>query len=247
MNALATLTRTEARLIRRDPAALSMSLIMPGLLVVVLGFAIPVMREPQADIGGQRPIDLYVPILITLAILTTGLTTVPTTLTTYRERGVLRRLATTPVPPIRIVLAHLAVAVGITLAAVVLAIVAGVVSFGTPLPEAPLTAVLALAVGIAGIFALGLLIAAVSKRVTTSTGIGTIVYFPMLFLAGVWTPGPVMPDAVEVVQPFTPAGALTRALGDAWAGGAFPALELVVLVAYAIGLTALSARLFRWS
>ena len=247
MNAFATLTRTEARLMRRDPVALSMSLMLPAILVVVLGFAIPSMRTPEPDIGGLRPIDLYVPILIALAILTTGLTTVPTVLTTYRERGVLRRLATTPVPPLQIVLAHLAVAVGVTLLASVLALGAGVAAFGTDLPESPSTAVLALAVGIAGVFALGLLIAAVSKRVTTSQGIGTIVYFPMLFLAGVWTPGPVMPDAVAVVQPYTPAGALTIALGDAWTGNPFPALEIAVLAAYAAALTALSARLFRWS
>ena len=98
MNRLARLTTTELKLFLRDPMAWFFALAFPPLLLVVLG-AIPAFREPQADLGGRRVIDLYVPIVVGFVLAMLAISVVPTYLATYRERGVLRRLATTPVRP----------------------------------------------------------------------------------------------------------------------------------------------------
>jgi ABC-2 type transport system permease protein len=74
-----------------------------------------------------------------------------------------------------------------------------------------------------------------------------LVYFPMMFVAGVWTPGPVMPDAVRKVADFTPLGAASQAMSAAWAGDPVRWVHLVVMAGFTAGLGAIAVRSFRWS
>ncbi|GAA4675341.1 ABC transporter permease [Phytohabitans rumicis] len=244
---VARLTIVESKLFARDAMSLVMGVAFPALLLLALGLAIPGFRDPADELGGLRPIDVYAPIVLAMAIATTGVSTLPAYLATYRERGVLRRLATTPVGPVRLLGAQLAVNGAATLVAAVLAVAVATAGFGVDLPRQPLGFLLAFLLGTGAMFAVGLLIAAVAPRARTASGIGMLVYFPMLFFAGMWTPGPVMPDAVRRVSDFTPLGAASQAMQEAWTGGFPSVLHLGVLAAYLLGLGALAARLFRWS
>jgi hypothetical protein len=97
LQGLPKLTFVETKLFLREPAAVFFALAVPLLLLVILG-SIPGFRQPISDLGGLRVIDLYLPIIVAIALTTLGLSTLPTALATYRERGILRRLATTPGP-----------------------------------------------------------------------------------------------------------------------------------------------------
>jgi ABC-2 type transport system permease protein len=57
-------------------------------------------------------IDLYVPIMIAFVLAMLAISVLPTYLATYREKGILRRLSTTPVQPSGLLLAQLAMGVG---------------------------------------------------------------------------------------------------------------------------------------
>ncbi|BCB79465.1 ABC transporter permease [Phytohabitans flavus] len=244
--AVARLTIVESKLFLRDTTTMVMGVAFPAVLLLLLGLAIPGFRDATDDLDGLRPIDIYVPIVLAMAICTTSVSVLPTYLATYRERGVLRRLATTPVGPVKLLGAQLVVNGAGTLVAVGLAVVVGAVAFGVDLPQQVLGFLIALVFGTAAMFAMGLLIAAVAPRAKTATGIGMLVYFPMLFFAGVWTPGPVMPDGLRRVSDFTPLGAASQAMQDAWSGSFPSALHLVVMVGYLLAAGALAARLFRW-
>src|SRR5437588_10590515 len=98
MTGLPRLTAMELKLFLREPLAVFFSVAFPALLVGILG-SVPAFRTPQSDIGGLRVIDLYVPVAIALIAVFLALNVVPGALATYRERGGLRRLATTPVSP----------------------------------------------------------------------------------------------------------------------------------------------------
>lgn len=237
----------EFRLFRRDPAAVVMGLAFPALLLLVLGLVMPGFREPADDLGGLRPVDIYVPVVLAMAIATLGLSVLPAFLSGYRERGVLRRLATTPVRPANLLTAQLAVQGAAAVVACALAVAVGLAIFGVEPPAQPAGLLVALLLGIAAVFAVGLVIAAVATTAKAANGIGMLVYFPMIFFAGVWTPGPAMPETLRRISDFTPLGAASQALQDAWAGDFPSPLHLVVLAGYLLAGAFLAARLFRWS
>jgi ABC-2 type transport system permease protein len=136
MHRFAKLTLTELKLFLREPTAVFFAVIFPPLLLGVLG-VIPGFREPSEDLGGQRVIDLYVPIMIAFVLAMLAISVLPTFLA-YREKGILRRLSTTPVRPRSVLLAQLVMGVGMALVAVALVLGVGVVAFDTAIPGQPL-------------------------------------------------------------------------------------------------------------
>lgn len=194
----------------------------------------------------MRVIDLFLPIMLCVAAATAGLTALPAYLAGYRETGVLRRLSTTPMRPQGILLAQLAVQLVAVIVGSATAMVVGGIVFGTPMPQNPLLALGAFVLVIAAMFGIGLLIGGLANKATTASGIGMLAYFPMLFFAGLWTPGPAMPETLERIASYTPLGAGSQAMSAAWFGGDFPLLQIGVMAAWAIVLFLLAARTFRW-
>ncbi|MFY1636604.1 ABC transporter permease [Solwaraspora sp. WMMB335] len=246
MTALRRLTVMEAKLLMRDPAAMAMGLAFPTLLTLVLGAVMPGFRTPVTEFGGLRPIDIYLPVVVTLAVATVALNSLPATVANYRERGVLRRMATTPVRPVKLLGAQLLVAVATTATAVCLSMVVGVAVFAVPLPQQPVTFLAVFLLGAAAAFAVGLLVAAVVPTARSANAVSMAIYFPMLFFAGVWTPGPIMPEPVRRISDFTPLGALSQAAQATWSGEPPRPLHLLVMAGYLLVVGALAARWFRW-
>jgi ABC-2 type transport system permease protein len=245
MHRFAKLTLTELKLFLREPTAVFFAVIFPPLLLGVLG-VIPGFREPSEDLGGQRVIDLYVPIMIAFVLAMLAVSVLPTFLATYREKGILRRLSTTPVRPGSVLLAQLVMGVGMALVAVALVLGVGVVAFDTAIPAQPLGYLVAFVLAAAATFAVGMVVAAVAPSGKAASAIGSILFFPMMFLAGLYFPREAMPDILRRVSDFTPLGAGVQALQDA-ATGAWPQpLHLTVLAAIAIAASLTAAKLFRW-
>lgn len=240
------LITTEARLFVREPLAAFFGVLFPTVLLLVLGSAIPSFAQPSEDLGGRRPIDIYVPIVLALAIATVTMVTLLGTLALYRERGILRRLSATPVSPVRLLLAQFVVNAGALVVGSVLAFTAARLAFGVAPPKNVVGFLIAFALGTAGMEAVALLIAAVTPNAKASSGFGSLVYFPMMFFAGVWTPGPTMPAVAQKIADFTPLGAASQAIQDSWAGSWPHPLHLIVLIAYTAVLGTIAARAFRW-
>jgi ABC-2 type transport system permease protein len=246
MSALRRLIAVESRLYLREPVGAFFGVAFPSVLVLVLGTAMPTFTEPSPDLGGRRPIDLYLAIVFALAIATVSMVTLVATLSAYRERGVLRRLKATPVSPRSLLAAQIVVNSGALVVGAVLAFVTGRIAFDVRGPENVVGFVAAFLLGTVAMGAVALLIAAVAPTAAASSGIGTLVYFPMMFFAGVWTPGPLMPDVAQRIADFTPLGAASAAMQDAWVGEWPAPLHVAVMAAFGVGLGALAARLFRW-
>jgi ABC-2 type transport system permease protein len=240
------LVTTEAKLFIREPLAAFFGILFPSVLLLVLGSAIPSFTVPSDDLGGRRPIDIYLPIVLALAIATVTMVTLLGTLALYRERGILRRLSVTPVSPARLLLAQFVVNAGALLVGSVLAFVAARLAFGVAPPRNVVGFGIAFALGTAGMGAVALLIAAVTPNAKASSGFGSLVYFPMMFFAGVWTPGPTMPAVAQRIADLTPLGAASQAIQDTWAGAWPHPLHLAVMVGYIAVLGTIAARAFRW-
>ena len=248
---MSTLTLAEARLFSRDFSSLFFALLFPTVLVLGIGFIIPGMRDTIADLPepwlGLRPVDLMAPIAIATAMASVALMTLPVYLADYRHTGVLRRMSTTPMRPQGVLVAHVVINVVAVVAASLLALLAASLAFGTPVPDQPLLALGAFVLGTAAMFGIGLLIAARSPKGSAASGIGMLIYFPMLLFAGMWTPGPMMPESLATIATWTPLGAASQALMTAWFEGGFPAQQLLVMAGYVLVCYPLAARIFRWS
>jgi ABC-2 type transport system permease protein len=237
--------RTEVRLFRREPGALFWILLFPTLLLVILG-SIPSFRNHDADLGGLRTIDVYVPVAVLLGLIVGGLQSMPQTLTGYRERGILRRMSTTPVRPTALLTAQMTVYGGAALASALLALLVGRFAFAVRLPEQPLGYLLALVLAVLAALALGAVVSALSRTTKIAGAIGSAVFFPAMFCAGVWAPVQTMPDVLARIVGYTPFGAAAEALNRA-ASGDWPGwTHLAVLVAWTVLLTAAASRWFRW-
>ncbi|QFR00407.1 ATP-binding cassette domain-containing protein [Streptomyces phaeolivaceus] len=94
--------------------------------------------------------------------------------------------------------------------------------------------------------ALGAVISAVSRTTKISAAIGSAVFFPAMFCAGVWMPVQTMPDVLARSVGYTPFGAAAQALNEA-AAGDWPGWDhLGVLAAWTVLLTFAASRWFRW-
>ncbi len=248
---LGQLTRTEARLFSRDHGSVFFALVFPTMLMVGMGYAIPGMRTPVEGMGpawdGTLVIHLFTPALVAVAIATVGLTTLPAYLAGYREQGIFRRLSTTPMRPAGVLYAHLVISVLTLLIAAPLAVTAGVVFFDVPMPGQWPVVLSTFLLGSAAMLGVGLLIGGLAPKANVASGIGMLVYFPMLFFAGLWTPGPMMPETLQTIATYTPLGAVSQAMSEGWFGTTVPWLQLAVLAGYSVVLFAVGARTFRWS
>lgn len=249
---LAKITTTESKLVLRDGASVFFGLAFPAFLLVALSFVIPGFMDPIEDPGmpehlaGLRPVDIYPPVVLGLAITTVAFTMVPVYLASYREQGVLRRLATTPASPRTLLTAQLLVNLAILSAGSAATALAAVTLLDVASPQNPIGVLLGFLLGTVACFALGLIIAAIASNARAASAMAMILYFPMLFFAGVWTPGEAMPDGARAIADLTPVGAAVEAMTDAWFGDWPSTLHLAVLVAWTAAATAAATRLFRW-
>jgi ABC-2 type transport system permease protein len=244
-SALRRLTITELKLSIRDRVSPVWGVAIPLVLLVIFG-AIPSFRQPAASLGGYTPLDVYLPILITMSMALSAVLATPMLLAGYRERGVLRRLQTTPAGPYRVLAAHLVINLVFATVAVTEILVVARLAYGVFLPRQLAGFALAALFTLAALLALGMLVAAVAPSARAAQVIGMIMFYPMLFFSGMWWPIPMMPSVLQHVAEATPLGAGWQAMSNAAAGHWPPALPLLTLAGYAVVLSLGAARLFRW-
>ncbi|MFF0308844.1 ABC transporter permease [Streptosporangium sp. NPDC004379] len=237
---------TEAKLFLRDPAGPIFAILLPLALLLGLG-SIPGFGEPDPAMGGQRVIDTQLPgMMVILSVATMALSVLPGTLVAYRERGVLRRMSTTPVSPVRLLVAQVVNNLAVAVVATALLITLGHLFLGVAVPgNLPAFAVV-FVLGTASVFGLGLLIAAVAPNAKVAPGIGSLLMFPLLFMAGMWIPRELMPDLLRRIGDFLPMAPFGQAIRDTWAGHAPQPLHLAVMAVTVLVTGAVAARLFRW-
>ncbi|MFF3670415.1 ABC transporter permease [Microtetraspora malaysiensis] len=244
MRALKRLTAVEFKLFLRDPAAFFWTLIFPVALVVIIG-SIPSSRKYSPELGA-RGIDYYTPVVLVMSFALLALFITPGYLVGYREKGILRRLSTTPVGPARVLIAQLVVQMATAIVTTVLVLGTAGLLWGVKLPSNVGGFLLAFLLSVGTLLAIGLFLASVLSTTKAATSMGSALFFPLMFFAGLYVPRELMPAAVATIGDFTPLGASVLAFNDAAASGSPSLTTLAVLAAYAVVFGVAAARLFRW-
>ncbi|MFE7134337.1 ABC transporter permease [Streptomyces sp. NPDC057638] len=245
VSARTAVLRAEARLFLREPSNVFWILGFPPMLLVILGL-VPMFRETSDGLGGIRLIDVYVPVAVLVALIVASLQAMPPVLTGYRERGILRRMSATPVRPSALLSAQMGLNGAAALLSALVSLAVGRLAFDVALPRHVGGYALALLLAAAAALAMGAFVAALARTAKIALAIGSAVFFPMLFFAGVWIPVRAMPDVLADIVVFTPFGAAARALDQAAAGDWPDWAHLGVPAVWAILLSAAATRWFRW-
>lgn len=245
MTTLTRLTATETRLFLREPLNVFFAVGLPPVLLIVLG-SVPSFREPDPGLGGLRIIDLYAPIIVATGITLFALTGLPQQFATYREKGVLRRLRTTPVRPATMLSAQLVMCTLLSLVTTVAVVGLARTVFDVRLPANLPAYLAAFLLSALALLAIGLLVASLAPSGRGAGAAGTVLLFPVLFFGGLWLPRESMPGVLRTISDLTPLGAGVQSLQDAGAGHWPELLQVAVLLGWAVLAGALAARYFRW-
>jgi ABC-2 type transport system permease protein len=233
--AFAELLRSELRLFIREPVALFWGVAFPVVLLVVLGIA--TSSKPQHSLGNVKFIVAYTPVVMVFSLTILALNALPPVLAAYREKGYLRRLSTTPVGAWRLLTVEVAINFAASVVVVVLIAAIARVAFSVPLPSE---------LGAAAMLGLGTLVSALAPSARIAGIVGSLLFFPMMFFAGLWVPRAEMGSVLRSISDYTPLGALVAAVQRTTAGSWPGTMHLLVLAAWALILCVAAGRLFRW-
>jgi len=192
----------------------------------------------------------YVPGIAALAVLSAGFSNLVISITSERERGILKRRRATPAPATVIIagraLTSLLVALGVT--AVVIAI--GVVIYGVHVALGSLVGLtLSIAIGSVAFACLGYAISAGVRSADSAQPIVLALTLPLSFISGVYIPSVQLPSLLAHVAQLFPLQHLVAALGRGFLPGTHGVAwgDLAILAAWgAAGLIVALSR-FRWT
>ncbi|AYY12935.1 ABC transporter permease [Actinobacteria bacterium YIM 96077] len=232
-------TAFETRLLLRHGEQLLLTAVIPVTLLALLAFV------PVIDTGAYSRLDFLVPGILALAVMSTSFTSLAIATGYERRYGVLKRLATTPLPR-----SALLIAKALTVLVVEALQVTLVGGLGAALgwrPTGSVLAVLALiVVGTLAFAGLGFLMAG-TLRAEATLAAANLVYLLLLVLGGIIIPLDEFPDGVQPVLMATPAGALADGLRSVLADGSgLPWSGVAILAGWAVAGFAAAARWFRW-
>ena len=244
-SALARLTATEGKLFIRDRVGPVWGLGFPLVLLIIFG-SIHSFHTVRATYGGLTLLDVYLPILIEMMLALLALVAMPLVLAGYRERGILRRLRTTPAGPLRVLGAQVLVNFGFLVVATVVLLLVARFAYGVTVPRQFGGFVVAELFVAAAMLCIGLFVASVGKTGRIAQVIGAILFYPLIFFAGLWLPIPSMPTVLQHISHPTPLGAAWESFQNAELGRFPGALPLLTMAAWAVLFGLAAWRLFRW-
>ncbi len=193
--------------------------------------------ENQQVLSSQfKYIDFFVPGIIGLTILTTGVLGTVGTNTQYRNNGILRKLATTPLGKSEWIISKMLYqTVVIFISAALIIIVAKLVYNVQAVPN--VITLLLLFAGTICFTGIGMIIARFVKDEDAANAAASAITFPMMFLAGTFIPLETMPEYLQTVAKLLPLTYLNYGLRDAMIlGDTASALYnmMIVLIAGAV-------------
>ncbi|GAA4808229.1 ABC transporter permease [Nocardioides caeni] len=171
------------------------------------------------------------------------------TLQGWRQSKLLRRLQLAPVGTGTVVAARIAVT--LTIALVQLAVFVGLAAaaFGLQLTGSWWMSLPLVVVGTLCFMAVGLFAGAVAKTVEGAVNLANFLVLPMAFLSGSFFPLDGAPTWLQRFSDLLPLKHLNEGMLDVMVRGQGPGsavVPLLILAAFAVVITALAAKLFRW-
>jgi ABC-2 type transport system permease protein len=241
------LTWLEIKIFLREPMGAFGTILFPVLVFVVAGRLLG-GKAPPTSIPAVRFIRVGLPVLASMLMALSGVLSLVTIISIYRESGILKRLRATPLRPHTILTAHVLVKLALTAISLVLFVLAGKRFYPIHVDVPLFGFAIALLISTWSILSIGFLIASIVPTARFAQPIGAAILYPMLALCGLFVPITSLPPVLRAtarVLPLTYAVSLLQGIwkGEAWSAHIGDGAALVAVFAIC---TALSAKVFRW-
>ena len=230
----------------RNFTAVFFTFIFPVLLLVLFGEIYG--NDPTPLFDGLGTVDASVPAYICMVICVTGIMSLPLSLTSYREKKILKRFKATPTTPIQIIVAQILVNLLMTVIGSVLLVLVAEWRYDISFDGNILYVGIAFLLSILCVFSIGFVIASVINNSKSATALSNVVYFPMLFLSGATMPLETLPDSIKEISEFIPLTHAVKLMKAAWTGKSLLdySIEIIVLGSIAIVCIIVSLVFFKW-
>src|ERR1700738_186590 len=195
------LTWVETKVFTREPMGFVGTLVMPLLVFIFLGRVFGAGRPVAA-----RAVDLpFNPaILAAVLIAISAVQSLVAIISIYREGGILKRLRATPLSPVTIMGAQVAVKLVFTVLSLSLLVLAGRRLFPGVMRVNVFSFTVAVLLSTFSILSLGFVIASVVPTARFAQAIGAAVLSPMLALSGLFYPVERLPSALKALAYLLP-------------------------------------------
>ena len=246
MRGLFKLTWLEIRIFMREPLGFVAAIGDPLVMFLVLGRSVGPATDHSAR--ATQALAQDVPLFVSLFISINAAISLIAVISIYREGGILKRLRATPLRPAQILAAHVLVKLVYTGIALALLLLAGRRFY--PVTLHPHVASFALAVGVTTvtILCMGFVIASGVGTARFAQLIGSVVFYPMLAVSGIFVPLSAMPPPLALLGNVLPMSHAVALLRGAWIGAGWLVLlpHLGALALTIVICLALTPRVFRW-
>ena len=241
------LTWLEIKIFLREPLGAFGSIILPVLVFVVIGRLLGGSRMPNT-IAASRFVSVELPVFVAVMIALSGVLSLVTIISIYREGGILRRLRATPLRPQTILTAHVLVKLALTVVTLALMVLAGKRYYPLHVDVPFFGFGIALLISTWSILSIGFLIASIVPTARFAQPVGAAILYPMLGFCGLFVPVHSLPPALQIVARALPLTYAVSLLQGIWKGESWSVhiTDVAALVVFFAIFTALSAKLFRW-
>jgi ABC-2 type transport system permease protein len=241
------LTWLEIKIFLREPLGAFGSIVLPVLVFVVVGRFMGGRLQPPA-IATAAFVRVGLPVFVAVLIALSGVLSLVTIISIYREGGILKRLRATPLRPQTILTAHVLVKLVLTAVTMALTLLAGKRFYPINMEVPIFGFTIALLISTWSILSIGFLIASIVPTARFAQPIGAAILYPMVGLCGLFVPLQSLPPALQAVARVLPLTYAVSLLQGIWKGEAWSAHmgDVAALIVVFVICTALSAKVFRW-
>lgn len=232
--------RLERRMFWRNPSAAFFNFALPLLFLMLFGAVFS---------GSQDDLDVIVPGIAGMSVMSTTFSALAMNLVFLREQGVLKRMRGTPLPSGSYLAGVFANAVTNTVVQIVIVVLAGKAFFGVDWPKEYVELAVFVLAGVITLAALGVAWSHVIPNFDAAPAYVNIVFLPVIFISGVFFDSDDAPAFLRDIAQALPLTHLIDGLSGAMVTGATLGDNLsglaVIVIWGAAGL-ALAVRGFSW-
>ena len=228
------------------------TLALPILFLVIFASVFGGRGQTVPVAGGRISLSVsYVPGIIALGVIAACFGNLVASVTTQRERGVLKRRRATPVPAAAVIAGRVltAIVIAVVMAAVLLGI--GWAAYGAHVPgRTALALVVTVVIGAASFCCMGYALTSLIHNEDTALPTTQALLLPLYFISGVFVTVTILPHWLANVGAIFPVRHLANALLIAYnphtTGLGFAGLDLLIVAAWGAAGLLIALRTFSW-